>query len=190
MKALSVYQSRHYRLEDQLLKFFPQQVEQDMQVMTGLQKDQATVIAHPVPEKHFVGMEIKGKAFADKEAAGEAILAACKLASNKDVELGHYRGFAMRLTYDSMANRMLMVLQGEISHFVELGIDARGNILRMDNMLSSIPNRIEAVQAQLENTKQQMEAAKQELAKPFAQEAELKTKSARLAELDAELNME
>ena len=82
-----------------------------------------------------------------------------------------------------------MVLQGEMSHFVELGTDARGNILRMDNMLGGIPNRIEAVQAQLENTKQQMEAAKQELAKPFAQEAELKTKSARLAELDAELNM-
>ena len=184
------YQSRHYRLEDQLLKFFPQQVEQDTQVLIGLQKDQETVIAHPVPEKHFVGMEIKGKAFADKEAAGEAILAACKLANSKDVELGHYRGFAMRLTYDSMANRMLMVLQGEMSHFVELGIDARGNILRMDNMLGGIPNRIEAVQAQLENTKQQMEAAKQELAKPFAQEAELKTKSVRLAELDAELNME
>ena len=161
-----------------------------MQVLTGLQKDQETVIAHPVPEKHFVGMEIKGKAFSDKEAAGEAILAACKLAGSKDVELGHYRGFAMRLTYDSMANRMLMVLQGEMSHFVELGTDARGNILRMDNMLGGIPNRIEAVQAQLENTKQQMEAAKQELAKPFAQEAELKTKSARLAELDAELNME
>ena len=100
---------------------------------------------NPVPEKHFAGMEIKGKAFSDKEAAGEAILAACKLASNKDVELGHYRGFAMRLTYDSMANRMLMVLQGEVSHFVELGTDARGNILRMDNMLGGIPNRIETV---------------------------------------------
>ena len=184
------YQSRHYRLEDQLLKFFPQQVEQDTQVLTGLQKDQATAMENPVPEKHFVGMEIKGKDFADKEAAGEAILAACKLASSKDVELGHYRGFAMRLTYDSMANRMLMVLQGEMSHFVELGTDARGNILRMDNMLGGIPNRIEAVQAQLENMKQQMEAAKQELVKPFAQEAALKTKSARLAELDAELNME
>lgn len=184
------YQSRHYRLEDQLLKFFPQQIEQDTQVLTGLQKDQATAMENPVSEKHFVGMEIKGKAFSDKEAAGEAILAACKLASSKDVELGHYRGFAIRLTYDSMANRMLMVLQGEMSHFVELGTDARGNILRMDNMLGGIPNRIEAVQAQLENTEQQMEAAKQELAKPFAQEAALKTKSARLAELDAELNME
>ena len=145
------YQSRHYRLEDQLLKFFPQQIEQDTQVLTGLQKDQATAMENPVPEKHFVGMEIKGKAFSDKEAAGEAILAACKLASSKDVELGHYRGFSMRLTYDSMANRMLMVLQGEMSHFVELGTDARGNILRMDNMLGGIPNRSEAVQAQLEN---------------------------------------
>ena len=109
VKALSVYQSRHYRLEDQLLKFFPQQVEQDTQILTGLQKDQATVMENPVPEKHFVGIEIKGKAFSDKETADEAILAVCKLASSKDVELGHYRGFAMRLTYDSMAKRMLMV---------------------------------------------------------------------------------
>ena len=84
------YQSRHYRLEDQLLKFFPQQVKQDTQVLPRLQKDQETVIAHPVPEKHFIGMEIKGKAFSDKEAAGEAILAVCKLASSKDVELVHY----------------------------------------------------------------------------------------------------
>ena len=91
------YQSRHYRLEDQLLKFFPQQVAQDTQVLPRLQKDQETVIAHPVPEKHFIGMEIKGKAFSDKEAAGEAILAVCKLASSKDVELGHYAGHEMRL---------------------------------------------------------------------------------------------
>lgn len=57
-------------------------------------------------------------------------------------------------------------------------------------MLNGIPKRIQAAQEQLENIHQQMEAAKEEVAKPFPQEEELKTKSARLAELDAALNMD
>ena len=66
----------------------------------------------------------------------------------------------------------------------------RGNIVRIDNALSQIPSRIQAAQAQLENVKNQLETAKAEVNKPFPKEDELKTKSARLSELNAELNID
>ena len=83
-----------------------------------------------------------------------------------------------------------MMLQGALTHRVDVGTDARGNIQRLDNTLANMPQRQEDVKARLENARNQLASAKEELGKPFPQEAELKTKSARLAELDAELNLD
>ena len=82
------------------------------------------------------------------------------------------------------------MLQGALTHRADVGDNARGNILRLDNALASMPQRQENAKARLDTAKQEMETAKAELGKPFPQEAELKTKSARLAELDAELNLD
>lgn len=70
------------------------------------------------------------------------------------------------------------------------GAVPQGNLTRLDNALSKIPSHIEAANAQLENLHNQQVAAKEELGKPFPQEQELQQKSARLAELDAELSMD
>ncbi len=77
-----------------------------------------------------------------------------------------------------------------MTHTAVLGTDARGNLIRIDNALATMPERLKAAQSQLDNLYHQMEAAKLEIGKPFPQEAELQQKSARLAVLDAELNME
>lgn len=106
------------------------------------------------------------------------------------MELGNYRGFHMSLALSSFGNEYMLTLRGQMAHVVALGTDPRGNILRIDNALSTIPERLEKAQTELDNLQKQQEAAKQEAGKPFAQEAELKEKSARLAELDAALNME
>ena len=70
-----------------------------------------------------------------------------------------------------------------------LGTDARGNLIRMDNTLAAIPDRLTHTKEQLSNVEYQLEAARAELEKPFPQAEELAQKSARLAELDAQLNM-
>ncbi len=104
--------------------------------------------------------------------------------------VGEYRGFKMELTYDSFHQEFSMTLKGNMSHKVVLGSDARGNLIRLDNALANIPNRLDDVKTKLENLENQQKAAEAEIGKPFPQEKELTVKSARLAELDAELNMD
>ncbi len=185
------HQSQQYRLEDQLLKVFPRQLEQDTQLLEGFAQDRATLAAHPEPEAEFGGLTVRGSFIEEKEAAGKAILAACKEAAQGNlVEFGAYRGLTMSVQFDSFANKFRLTLRGAVSHIMEVGSDARGNITRLTNLIQTLPDRMAKVQARLDTTKQQMAAAKAELGKPFPQEEELKTKSARLAELDAELNMD
>ncbi len=185
------HQSQQYRLEDQLLKYFPRQIEQDTQLLAGFEQDMATLKNHPMPNESFVGMTVHGNLVTDKEEAGKAILTACKDASHgQSIPFGSYRGLSANVQFDSLANKFRLTLHGAVSHVMDVGNDARGNITRLDNLIENIPKRMEAVQARLDTTKQQMAAAKQELGKPFPQEDELKTKSARLAELDSELNMD
>lgn len=185
------HQSKQYRLEDQLLKYFPQQIEHDQHLVAGFEQDLATLKANPVPAEDFVGMTVHGQLITDKEEAGKAILAACKEASHGTaVEFGSYRGLTMSVQYDTFSNKFQLSLRGAVSHRMDVGNDARGNITRLDNTIEQIPKRMEMATDHLTTMRQQMAAAKQELGKPFPQDAELKTKSARLAELDAALNMD
>ena len=187
----SDHQSQQYRLEDRLLKYFPAEMEKQRGFIQGFEADMQTVTAHPLPKEGFVGAEIQGRTFSEKELAGEAILAACKSYTGMEpVALGTYRGFSMELSYNSLSQEYEIALKGSMTHTVTLGTDARGNFTRMDNTLAGLDGRKEKAQVQLENLHNQQEAAKAELGKPFPQEAELAEKSARLAELDAALNMD
>ena len=185
------HQSQQYRLEDRLLKHFPQEIERNQGFLRGLEQDQATVEAHPLPEQDFIGMTIYGAGYTETKTAGEEILTQCKhVHDEKDKPIGTYRGFDMSLMYNPFTNQYMLTLKGAMSHQVELGTDPRGIITRIDNALAGIPKRIEGVQNRLTDLNQQMATARSELGKPFPQEDELRTKSARLAELDAKLNMD
>ena len=185
------HQSQQYRLEDKLMKYFPAEIEKTQGFIKGFQSDIRTVAAHPLPEEGFCGMEVNGTCFTEKAEAGEAILAVCKdNQSLEPVPLGSYRGFKMELSYDSFQKEYQVLLKGEMTHRVPIGISAAGNIQRLDNALAGIPARLEKAEQQLDNLRSQQEAAQAELGKPFPQEAELAEKSARLAELDALLNMD
>ena len=185
------HQSQQYRLEDKLMKYFPAEIEKTQGFIKGFQSDIRTVAAHPLPEEGFCSMEVNGTRFTEKAEAGEAILAACKAnQSLEPVPLGSYRGFKMELAFDSFQKEYQVLLKGEMTHRVPIGTSAAGNIQRLDNALAGIPARLEKAEQQLDNLSSQQEAAQAELGKPFPQEAELAEKSARLAELDALLNMD
>lgn len=150
-----------------------------------------TLEQHPHPKDGFAGMEVKGDFLTDKDNAGAAILEAFKDAKGLEpVPIGSYRGFSMSLTVENFGKDFILTLKGRMSHRVELGKDARGNLVRIDNALAQMPERYKTVQGRLENVQAQLATAKAELGKPFPQEAELKEKSARLAELNAELNID
>ena len=185
------HQSKQYRLEDQLLKTFPEEIEKNKGFIAGLEADMATLAAHLHPEDGFAGMEVRGDTLTDKENAGAALLDACKEVKGADpVPVGSYRGFAMSVSFDAFRQEYMLLLKGQMTHRATLGTDPRGNLTRIDNALSQMPQRLEAVKNQLDNLYQQQAAAKAEVGKPFPQEQELRDKSARLAELDVLLNMD
>ena len=185
------HQSQQYKLEDNLLRYFPEQIEAARNAIAGLETDMQTVAAHPHPTDGFAGMEVKGDLLTDKDNAGAALLEAFKeVKDSEPVPVGSYRGFQTALTAEGFYMDCILTLKGQMSHRVELGKDARGNLTRIDNVLNAIPARLNSQKVYLENLYAQMEAAKTELGKPFPQEEELRVKSARLAELNAELNID
>ena len=185
------HQSKQYRLEDQLLKYFPEEIEKNKGFIAGLEADMATLAEHSHPEDGFAGIEVRGDTLTDKENAGAALLDACKEVKNSEpVQIGSYRGFAMSVTFDAFRKEYTLLLKGQMTHRVTLGADPRGNLTRIDNALAQMPQRLEAMKNQLDNLYQQQAAAKAEVGKTFPQEQELRDKSARLLELDAELNID
>ena len=170
---------------------FPERIESYERLIAGLKVDEKTVNEHPHPTDGFAGIEIGGTILSEKEAAGAAILEACKNVTGLEpVKIGNYRGFSMSLTLENFSSQYVLTMKGEISHRVELGKDARGNLIRMDNVLNAIPERIKVAEMQLESVRSQLETAKSEVGKPFPKEDELREKSARLNELNAELNID
>ena len=187
----AAHQSKQFQLEDNLLKYFPEQIKENTGFIRGLEADLQTLAAHPLPKEGFVGMEIRGDKLTDKENAGAALLDACKEFKGKEpVQIGSYRGFSMSIAFDPIWQRYTLTLKGQMTHEVDLGTDAKGNLLRIENALDRTPDRLRAVQAQLENLYNQQEAAKAEVGKPFPQEQELAEKTARLVELDLILNLD
>ena len=183
------YLSQKYMLEDSLLKHYPKEIRLTQERINGYEADIALYGRHK--SEDFPGMLLYGTHYEEKKEAGTAILEACKaMTSPEPKEVGSYRGFTLLLSYDIVAKVFRMTLRGELSHTVELGSDIHGNIQRMENVLESLPSRLSACEKALATLKEQMANAKAEVEKPFEQEQELSEKAARLAELDALLNMD
>ena len=185
------FQNQKYRLEDKLLKTFPEEIQKQKTRIAALQQDSQIAAAHPQDKESFCGMTIKGMVYDDKKAAGERLLLARQEMPNADMMLlGTYRGFELNIRFDSFKNEHQAVLRAELSYPVSLGDDARGNITRLDNAIDNFTDRIADAENALQNLEQQKQAAEIEVAKPFSQEEELQEKSARLAELNALLNID
>ena len=185
------HQSKQYRLEDQLLKYFPEEIEKHKGFIKGFESDLEVLAAHPHPEDGFAGMEIRGDLLTDKENAGAALLDACKEVKTSDpVQIGSYRGYAMSVEFSAWKQEYTLLLKGQMTYRATLGTDPRGNLTRIDNALAQMPQRLEAAKAQLDNLYQQQAAAKEEVGKPFLYEEELRSKNARLVELDTLLNID
>ncbi len=182
------HNSKQYQMEDNILKHFPLQIQEAQSFISGIQSDIQTLSQHPHPTDGFAGMEIQGTTYTDKTEAGTALLDAFRgITDTEPVTIGKYRGFSLSVKFSGFTHKL--VIKGVVSYQVEFGADARGNLTRIDNALAKLPENLENWQSKLANLLQQQEAAKAEVGKPFPQEEELRLKSARLAELDAELNI-
>lgn len=185
------YLSQKYALEDMVLKKYPETITRLTERIAGYEQDLQLATAHRKPQEGFAGITILEQLYADKEAAGKAILDVCtKMTGSDAVFLGQYRGFSLVLSYDGPSNEYRMTMKGTLSHTAVLGADVFGNLTRMDNVIDGLSGKLEAVRAELADTQVQLENARTELAAPFAKEAELAEKTARLKELNILLNMD
>ena len=188
----SNFLSERYALEDKIIKYYPQRITALENRIEGLKQDVETAKQHPKPtDDRFVGMEVKGVFYSEKADAGNAIIEACKQMNSPDpIPLGKYRGFETELLFNTAERNYEVRLKGATSRNVPLGDDAHGNIIRLDNGIERFAESLSLAENDLENTKNQLETAKKEVQKPFIQEEELKTKLARLDELNILLNMD
>ena len=185
------HQSQKFRLEDKLLTKFPAEIQEQTAKIVALKSDAEIAAAHPQDKETFCGMVIKGMTYDEKKTAGERLILACTELPNTEEQLvGSYRGFELSLRFDTFRNEHQAVLKGKLKYPVSLGSDSHGNIVRLDNALSNFADRITAAENELDTLQQQQAAAQIEVEKPFPQEEELAQKSTRLAELNAQLDVD
>ena len=184
--------STKYKLETDIARTYPVQITATKERLAGLKAD--LLAAKPILEQdkdHF-SMVIVGKEFTDRKEAGTALIAACAglKAVNTSGQIGEYQGFSLSASFDSFHQTYQLTLKRQCSYTIEISKDALGNIQRINNALAGIEKKVTEAEQKLENLKKQLATAQEEVKKPFAQEAELAEKSARLAELNSMLNMD
>ena len=185
------HQSQKFRLEDKLLTKFPADIRETNAYIAGVKADAQLAAAHPQVQEGFCGMTIKGVTYDEKKTAGERLVLACsELPNAEEKVIGSYRGFELSLRFDTFRSEYQAILKGQRRYPVALGTDPLGNIIRLDNSLNNFPERITAAENELDTLHQQQAAARIEVEKPFPQEEELAEKSARLAELNAQLDVD
>ena len=185
------HQSQKFRLQDKLLTKFPADIQETNAYIAGVKADAQLAAAHPQGKEEFCGMTIKGVTYDEKKTAGERLVLACsELPNAEEKVIGSYRGFELSLRFDTYRSEYQALLKGQRKYTVPLGTDPLGNIIRLDNSLNSFPERINSAENELATLHQQQAAAQIEVEKPFPQEEELAEKSARLAELNAQLDVD
>ena len=185
------HQSQKFRLEDKLLTKFPADIRETNAYIAGVKADAQLAAAHPQVQEGFCGMTIKGVTYDEKKTAGERLVLACsELPNAEEKVIGSYRGFELSLRFDTFRSEYQAILKGQRRYPVALGTDPLGNIIRLDNSLNNFPERINSAENELATLHQQQATAQIEVEKPFPQEEELTEKSARLAELNAQLDVD
>ena len=185
------HQSQKFRLQDKLLTKFPADIRETNAYIAGVKADAQLAAAHPQVQEGFCGMTIKGVTYDEKKTAGERLVLACsELPNAEEKVIGSYRGFELSLRFDTYRSEYQAILKGQRRYPVALGTDPLGNIIRLDNSLNNFPERINSAENELATLHQQQAAAQIEVEKPFPQEEELAEKSARLAELNAQLDVD
>ena len=185
------HQSQKFRLQDKLLTKFPADIRETNAYIAGVKADAQLAAAHPQVQEGFCGMTIRGVTYDEKKTAGERLVLACsELPNAEEKVIGSYRGFELSLRFDTFRSEYQAILKGQRRYPVALGTDPLGNIIRLDNSLNNFPERINSAENELATLHQQQAAAQIEVEKPFPQEEELAEKSARLAELNAQLDVD
>ncbi len=181
------HMAQKYEMEDMVIKHYPQKMAEARMFIRALTEDMQIRDMHPVRDDAF-SMTVRGKTYTERKAAGEAILAACKSMTEPDkpLDLGQFRGFPMQVQLKG--EKFVVTMKQNLTYTAELADEILGNVTRINNALEKITESLEKQQRGLVTLEGNLENAREEAARPFPQEEELAAKSARLSELNAELD--
>ena len=190
----TAYNNEHYRLEDAITQGFPAEMRKTAQQLENAKADTALLqqnTKHDADGKDIFAITLMDTIYTKREDAGKALLGLLGMAMNRTepVSIGRYKGFDLQIAYFAMGKMYLAYLVGSGINPVQLGEDAVGNTMRLDNCLHNLPQSVNDLESKLMQLQKQLENAKEQLAQPFAQADELAEKSKRLAELEALLNL-
>lgn len=190
----TAYNNEHYRLEDAITQGFPAEMRKTAQQLENAKADTALLqqnTKRDADDKDVFAISLMDTVYTKREDAGKALLGLLGMAMNRTepVSIGRYKGFDLQIAYFAMDKMYLAYLVGSGINPVQLGADAVGNTVRLDNCLHNLPQSVTDLESKLVQLQKQLENAKEQLAQPFVQADELAEKSKRLAELEALLNL-
>lgn len=190
----TAYNNEHYRLEDAITQGFPAEMRKTAQQLENAKADTIRLQQNTKLDadgKDIFTITLMDMVYTKREDAGKALLGLLGMAMNRTepISIGRYKGFDLQIAYFAMDKMYLAYLVGSGINPVQLGADAVGNTVRLDNCLHNLPQSVTDLESKLVQLQKQLENAKEQLAQPFAQADELAEKSKRLAELEALLNL-
>ena len=184
------YTSQKYRMEDNIVQHYPRQIVMVKELIEKLEQDIALYEQNAATSKDKFHMQVGSGVYDTRKDAGNAIIKFFQTDADGTAKIGTYLGFSMNIAFDSFNRKFVLRLKGAMNHPVEIGPDPVGNIIRLNNVLKTMPDKLAEAKDRLETLTNQLESAKIEVTKPFQQEEELAEKLKRLAELNALLNMD
>ncbi|WP_418517369.1 helicase-related protein [Pseudoruminococcus massiliensis] len=190
----SGYQQEQYRLEDMAasltskIEILENIIPKNQNDFLYYQKNHSTSDGD---KKKFEGITINGQQYSKKDEAAEALkqayIKACSNGNNKYTPIGEYKGFEVAVMFDCFSREYKASLTREGTYYLDLGTD---NFMRMDNILEKLENTCKERIERLSEHKKSLKETKEQIGKPFYKETEYQSKTTKLAELNAELDVD
>lgn len=190
----SGYQQEQYRLEDMAasltskIEILENIIPKNQNDFLYYQKNHSTSDGD---KKKFEGVTINGQQYSKKDEAAEALkqayIKACSNGNNKYTPIGEYKGFEVAVMFDCFSREYKASLTREGTYYLDLGTD---NFTRMDNILEKLENTCKERIERLSEHKKSLKETKEQIGKPFYKETEYQSKTTKLAELNAELDVD
>lgn len=190
----SGYQQEQYRLED-MAASLTSKIEILENVIPKNQNDflyyHKNYSVSEGDKKTFAGISINGQQYTKKDEAAEALkqayIKACSDGNNKYTPIGEYKGFEVAVMFDCFSREYKASLTREGTYYLDLGTD---NFTRMDNVLEKLENTCKERIGRLSEHKKSLKETNEQIGKPFYKENEYQSKTAKLAKLNAELDVD
>lgn len=182
------HQEEQMNLERKIKYYYPKNINECITIIENSETD--LKLLETTEGQSFL-MEINGKCFIERTKAGQMLMSISNQMTEKEfkIVIGKFRSFSMRLERTSDWQYDKLTLVGAEEYTCTLAESELGNIARIENMVDTVKNHLMKAKSKLENLQQQLEIAQGQLGKPFLFEDELIEKSAKLTELDTELEL-